>query len=67
MNYNNALHKSIKKAKVDYYTDKCKEYKTQTKRLWKLINEIAGKKNDKSNLVDYLKIDDVNVYNAKKN
>ena len=31
-----------------------------------MINEIAGKKNDKSNLVDYLKIEDVNIYNAKK-
>ena len=66
LNYNSALRKSIKRAKANYYTDKCKEYKSQTKRLWKLINEIAGKKNDKSNLVDYLKIEDVNVYNAKK-
>ena len=38
----------------------------QTNKLWKLINEISGKRNDKSNLVDYLKIDDVQVYNAKK-
>ena len=64
--YNNALCKSIKKAKIDYYKEKCREYKTQTKKLWKLINEISGKKNDKSNLVDYLKIDDVQLYNAKK-
>ena len=64
--YNNALRKSIKKAKIDYYEEKCREYKTQTNKLWKLINEISGKRNDKSNLVDYLKIDDVQVYNAKK-
>ena len=65
-NYNNALRKTIKKAKIDYYKEKCIEYKMQTKKLWKLINEISGKQNDKSNLVDYLKIDDVQVYNAKK-
>ena len=65
-NYNNALRKTIKKAKIDYYKDKCREFKTQTKKLWKLINEISGKKNDKSNLVEYLKIDDIQVYNAKK-
>ena len=64
--YNSALRKSIKKAKIDYYKEKCREYKTQTKKLWKLINEISGKKNDKLNLVDYLKIDDVHVYDAKK-
>ena len=38
----------------------------QTKKLWRLINEIAGKKNDKSNLVEYLKIDDVRLYSANK-
>ena len=64
--YNNALRKSIKKAKIDYYKEKCREYKTQTNKLWKLINKISGKRNDQSNLVDYLKIDDVQVYNAKK-
>ena len=64
--YNNALCKTIKKAKIDYYKEKCREYKMQTNKLWKLINEISGKRNNKSNLVDYLKNDDVQVYNAKK-
>ena len=31
-----------------------------------MINKISGKKNDKSSLVEYLKINDVQVYNAKK-
>ena len=61
-NYNNTLHKTLRKAKVAFYKDKCKEFKTQTKKLWRLINEIAGKKNDKSNLIEYLKIDDIQVY-----
>ena len=42
-NYNNALRKTIKKAKIDYYREKCREYKMQTNKLWKLINEISGK------------------------
>ena len=37
-----------------------------TKKLWKLINEIAGKHNDKSNLVEYLQVGDLHVYSAKK-
>ena len=41
--YNNALRKTIKKAKINYYKEKCREYKMQTKKLWKLINEISGK------------------------
>ena len=64
--YNQTLCKTLQKAKIVFYKAKCKEFKTQTKKLWRLINEIAGKKNDKSNLVEYLKIDDVQVYSANK-
>ena len=64
--YNNTLGKMLRKPKSSFYKDKCREFKTHTKKLWKLINEIAGKHNDKSNLVEYLKIDDLHVYNAKE-
>ena len=36
-----------------------------SKKLWRLINEISGKKNDKSDLIEYLKIDDVKEYNSQ--
>ena len=64
--YNNTLCKTIRKAKTSFYRDKCKEFKQHTKKLWRLINEIAGKHNDKSNLVEYLKIGDLQVYSAKR-
>ena len=64
--YNNTLRKTIRKAKTSFYRDKCIEFKQHTKKLWKLINEIAGKHNDKSNLVEYLKVGDLHVYSAKK-
>ena len=64
--YNNTLCKTLRKAKTSFYKDKCREFKTQTKKTWKLINEIAGKHNDKSNLVEYLKVGDLHVYSAKK-
>ena len=51
---------------MSFYKDKCREFKTQRRKLWRLIYEIAGKQNDKSNLVEYLKIDDLQVYSAKK-
>ena len=44
----------------------CYEYQSQTKKLWGLINEIAGKKNNKSGLIEYLKINDMKEYNAQK-
>ena len=34
--------------------------------MWGLINEISGKKNDKTGVLDYLTIDGVKDYNAKR-
>ena len=44
----------------------CYEYKSQTKKLWGLINEIARKNNNKSCLIEYLKINEVREYSAEK-
>ena len=42
--YNKSLRKIIRAAKHNYYHDKCAEFKSQTRKLWSLINEISGKK-----------------------
>ena len=44
----------------------CAVFKSQTKKLWGLINKISGKKSDKSTLIEYLRIDNVKEYGAKK-
>ena len=41
--YNNVLHKTIRHVKLKFYQDMCYEYRSQMKKLWGLINEIAGK------------------------
>ena len=64
--YNNVLRKTIRHAKLKFYRDMCYEYRSQTKKLWGLINEIAGKKNNKSGLIEYLKINEEKEYNALK-
>ena len=64
-NYNSLLRKTIRTAKMKFYNDMCCEYKSQTKKLWGLINEIAGKKNDKSGAIEYLDIDGIREYNAQ--
>ena len=65
-NYNRELRKIIRKAKRSYYCDKCIEFKSQTKKLWGLINEISGKKRDKSTLIEYLHIGDIREYGVKR-
>ena len=64
--YNKVLCKTIRHAKIQFYLNMCYEYKTQTKKLWKIINEISGKHSNKSNLIEYLKIDNIKEYGAKK-
>ena len=44
----------------------CHEYRSKTKKLWGLINEISGKRNDKTGALEYLNIDGVKDYNAKR-
>ena len=63
--YNCMLRKTIRHAKSKFYRDKCHEYQSHTKKLWRLINEISGKKNDKSGLIEYLKIDGVKEYTSQ--
>ena len=64
--YNNTLRKTLRQAKKKFYIDMCHEYKCQTKKLWGLINEISGKKNDKTGLIEYLRINGVKEYNSEK-
>ena len=64
--YNKHLKKALRSAKRLYHCDKCEEYKNNTKKLWKVVNEIVGKSNDKSGAIDYLCIDGIREYNANK-
>ena len=64
--YTKTLQRVKRKAKFSYYENKCKSYRKNTKKLWGIINEICSTKNDKSCLIDCLKINDVLEYDAKK-
>ena len=58
-NYNKSLRQIIRRTKSSFYKDMCHEYRFQTKKLWGLINEISGRTNDKSSLIDYISINGV--------
>ena len=51
---------------MSYYGEKCRTYKHNTKNLWGIINEISVRHNDKSSLIDCLKINNVLEYDAAK-
>ena len=64
-NYNSTLRHIIRHTKCSFYRDMCYTYRS-SKKLWGLINEISGKTNDKTSLIEYIKIDGICEYNSIK-
>ena len=64
--YRNNLTKILRKAKEIYYQTKCTEFKKNTKKLWQMINRISNKSSNKAALIEYLKVDQIEMHNAKE-
>ena len=58
------MRKLKRYAKLKYYQDQCVEHKSNTKRLWQLINRASGKISDKSSTIECLNIDGIKKYEA---
>ena len=63
--YNNALSKLKRTAKRTYYLVKCETFKHNTRKLWEVINEISGKVNDKTSIIDCICVEDIAHYKSK--
>ena len=63
-NYRNAYNRLKQKAKIDYYNVKCQEYSTNTRLLWKLINQTIGK--NKHSIIPYTTINGLQTYQPKR-
>ena len=42
---------------MSYYSDKCIDFKNNTKNLWNVINKLTGKIINKHDIIDSLSID----------
>ena len=49
---------------MSYYQNKCLEFKYNSKKLWGMINNIAGKLNDKTNIIESIKVDNMEYFDA---
>ena len=63
--YRNNLSQILIRTKEEYYKNKCSEFKRNTARLWKMINKITHSMNDKSSVIEYLKIGNIDIYDTK--
>ena len=64
-NYKKILDKLKRKAKHDFYFNKCVEYKSNVKKMWELINQVIGKTSDKTSVISYIKVNDLEILNEK--
>ena len=51
--------------KVSFYKEKCSEFKTNSKHLWSLINNIKGKTHDKQCVISKLSVGHIEECNSK--
>ena len=46
-------------AKKDFYFNKCVEFKSNTKKLWQMINNVTVKVTNKKSVIDVIRIDNI--------
>ena len=59
------LRKCKRKLKLNYYQNKCNEFRKNGKKMWNLINKINGKINDKTCIIDYLQVNNIKYLMGK--
>ena len=62
--YNTELKRTKRAAMKLHYNSKCKDHKDNTKKLWQTINHVIRKSNNKTDVIDSLKIDNIQVTNG---
>ena len=60
--YRNNLERIIRLSKRKYLHEKCSEYRRDSKKLWRLINDIIKKTGNKKNMIESLKIKNLMKY-----
>ena len=63
--YNQILQKTKRYAKKSYYLDQCTQHKSNSKKLWQTINHVIRKTNNKTEVIDKLKIDNITEHRGE--
>ena len=63
--YRNCLQRTLRKAKTTYFKEKCKEYKQDSRKLWKLIHDLLNKKTNNADTISGIKVDGTLRYDPK--
>lgn len=65
LQYRRTLQRVKRNLRNTYYLEKCTEYRSETRKLWKLINEITHTTRNKTTLIECIKVGNIKYYNPK--
>ena len=64
--HNKLLAKIKRYAKLSYYSNKCEEIRNNGSKLWKLINKITNKTQNKQSIINKIKVDGILIEKPKE-
>ena len=64
-NYRNAYNKLKRYAKIQYYRTRAEEYKSNTKKLWQLINSTISKNKHRGSIISSITVDGLQKSSSK--
>ena len=59
--YRALLQKITRNSKRTFYLDTCRKFKSDSKKLWQTINNIIRKSNNKTSIIDHLKVENIDI------
>ena len=66
LTYNQQLKRTKRHVKRKYYAEKCSENKKNSRQLWRTINNIIRRSNNKTEVIEKLKISNLMEYNGQR-
>ena len=64
--YNTELKRTKRAAMKQHYNSKCTEHRENTRKLWQTINQVIKKKNNKTEVIEALIIENLQVTNGSQ-
>ena len=52
--------------RIQYYKEKTEQYKTNTKKLWQLMNKTINKCKNTGSIIPYITVDGIQINSPKK-
>ena len=64
--YRNIYKKIKRKCEINHYQEQCIKFKSNTKRLWEMINNVTRKTRNKKCVINKIKCDNIEVSNSNQ-